>query len=210
MNDQHLESNSVSCGGKPGLIIAVITLLLVVLIGAMLVFVYFDQQELRSQVIENQKEVDIKIEALSDEVDVSLIETEEIAVGADSMEVVVPDVLPEESVVSLLTCEDGFYCRKGLCVDENKPNEFGCHSSMTCDAGEVCRSGLCVKDDVAIDQFGCHPAMTCDAGEVCRSGLCVKEEVAINQYGCHPAMGCDAGQVCRSGLCVSEESACSL
>ena len=205
---------------KAPLIISIVSLVFVVLVGVGLFFVnQVSLDNLEATYLYNQVEVGEKLDDLYLKMDSLVVDDDVFEVADVSLDSIVggstltPMVGPDPLVRGYdekLSCAEGEYCRKGLCVDENKPNEFGCHPAMTCSSGEVCRSGLCVKSDVAIDQFGCHPAMTCDAGEVCRSGLCVKSDVAIDQYGCHPAMTCDAGQVCRNGLCVDVKDACEL
>ena len=109
-----------------------------------------------------------------------------------------------------LSCSGTEYCRKGICVAAQTPNEFNCANNMICDAGNVCRNGVCVSEATAINEYGCNPAMTCDAGQVCRNGLCVASASASDRYGCHPGMVCDSGQVCRDGVCIIESKACII
>ncbi|APR78082.1 Hypothetical protein A7982_03429 [Minicystis rosea] len=99
------------------------------------------------------------------------------------------------------TCEAGFVCDKGTCVQSCAGGEFGCPPNKvcskngycvdpacqdkTCNAGQVCVEGTCKApcDDVV-----------CPYPTVCRVGACVDPCAGVT---------CDAGQVCDGGVCVT-------
>ncbi len=84
------------------------------------------------------------------------------------------------------TCEVGFTCTDGACIQD----ALDCDPA--CGEGFTCTDGACVEDVVE----GCDPA--CEGGFTCTDGACVEDVVE----GCDPA--CEDGFTCVDDACVED------
>ena len=131
------------------------------------------------------------------------------------------------------SCDDGYLCQSGQCVDENpvctpscaakECGPDGCDGSCgTCDPGFKCQAGSCIEEPPActcVDKDcgddGCgNSCGTCGADQSCEAGTCVEDVPACScdgldcgDDGCGSSCGtCGEGELCEAGACVEDPS----